>query len=424
MGFSQNAEEPTMKTAMVTLGCRLNQYETQLLKEMAEDGCLQLTDFNKDPDLIIVNACSVTMNAAQQTRNAVRRARRACPRAIIIVTGCFSPDLCATLKEADRFVSNDDKQLFFAQLFSSQRRSISKFNKHTRAHVKIQTGCNRFCTYCIVPYLRSRERSRSPREIRGEITSLVQHGFSEITLTGIHIGRYRYGQTNLVDLLRDIENIGGLHRIRLSSLNPEEISERFIVTIASSQKICRHIHISLQSADQVVLRAMGRTYQIADIARRLAMVNAHLPDCGIGADIITGFPYETPQRFEHTYSFIEKLSFTYLHVFRYSPRKGTLAALLPHRVPEREKKRRSALLRELGLQKSIAFRNRYLNKTINVLIESRRDARTNLMVGFSDNYIRVLVPHRAKAAATFRDVRIERINEYETFGTICDNEKR
>ena len=411
-----------MKTTFITLGCRLNQYETQLLKEMAEDGPYELTDLNNNPELIIVNACSVTMNAAQQARNAVRKARRAYPHATIIVTGCFPSNISTALQEADRFVSNDEKQQFFARLFSSRRRSITKFDKHTRAHVKIQTGCNHFCTYCIVPYLRSREQSRPSQEICTEIASLVQHGFSEVTLTGIHIGRYRYAQRDLVTLLQDLETLEGLQRIRLSSLNPEEISDRFISMLTSSRKICHHIHISLQSADQEVLRAMGRTYQISDIERKIKMIASQIPDCGIGADIITGFPHETEPRFKHTYNFIEALPFTYLHVFRYSPRKRTLAALLTNKVPEREKKKRSALLRHLGLRKSIEFRRRYLNKILNVLIESKRDKQTNLMVGFSDNYIRVLMPKKKKVAATFQNVLIERIDEYETFGTICENE--
>lgn len=406
-----------MKIAMITFGCRLNQYETQLLKEMAEEHH-HIIDLRSMPELVIVNACSVTMNAAQQVRNAVRRARRASPDATIIVTGCFHRDTPSRLREADRFVPNEEKHLFFARLFSSQKRSISKFDRHTRAHVKIQTGCNHFCTYCIVPYLRNREESRSPHRIRSEITSLVRHGYREITLTGIHIGKYRYKQMDLVDLLQELETIEGIRRIRLSSLNPEEISNRFIEAFASSKKICHHLHISLQSADEDVLRAMGRSYRIPEIEEKIKRIIRKVPDCGIGADIITGFPHETTLRFENTCNFIESLPFTYLHVFRYSPRKGTLAALFPNRVAEKEKKRRSSLLRELALRKSIQFRNRYLRKTLNVLIESKRDRQTNRMVGFSGNYIRVLIPHEPDAAGTFKDVLIERIDQHETFGAL------
>lgn len=410
-----------MKTAMVTFGCRLNQYESQLLKEMAEDGRYQLTTMGDDPELIIVHGCSVTMNAAQQARNAVRKARRAHPDATIILTGCFPRDTFTVLPEADRFVPNEEKRLFFSRLFSSKRSSITGFHDHTRAHVKIQTGCNHFCTYCIVPYLRNRERSRAPREICAEISALVQHGFCEITLTGIHIGRYHHGQDDLVNLLEEIEAVKGLQRIRLSSLNPEELSDRLIRTLASSEKLCHHIHISLQSADQQVLRAMRRTYGISDIARKLETLVNQVPDCGIGADIITGFPSETDARFNNTYAFINGMPFTYLHVFRYSPRKGTLAALLPDKVPEKEKKRRSELLRHLGLSKSMQFRSRYLNKTISVLVESKRDSKTDLSVGFSGNYIRVLIPPQQCPGATFRNVMIERIDGYDTFGVIRGN---
>ncbi len=406
-----------MRIAIVTFGCRLNQYETELLKEMAEEHH-QIIPLEQKPELIIVNACSVTMNAAQQVRNAIRRAHRASPDGTIIVTGCFPGDMHSKMYEVDRFVANEEKYVFFSRLFASKKRLISKFNSHTRAHVKIQTGCNHFCTYCIVPYLRNAEQSRSPDEIRREITSLVQHGYAEVTLTGIHIGRYCYGTMDLVDLLKDLETANGLKRIRLSSLNPEELSDRFITLLASSSKICHHIHISLQSADDYTLHAMGRTYKISEIEERLNRIAHMIPDCGIGADIITGFPGETAQRFDHTFQFIKKLPFTYLHVFRYSPRKGTLAALFPEKVPEKEKKRRSALLRELALKKSITFRNSFLQKPLNVLIESKRDTQTDCMVGFSANYIRVLIPPEPEAVGAFRDVLIERIDEYETYGTL------
>jgi threonylcarbamoyladenosine tRNA methylthiotransferase MtaB len=408
-----------MKIAFQTLGCRLNQYDTQLLREMARDAQYEVTNLHNNPELVIVNSCSVTMNAAQQARNAVRRARRASPCATIIVTGCFPPDASEMLHEADRFVNNREKQHFFNTLFSSRRHSITRFDRHTRAHVKIQTGCNHFCTYCTVPYLRDRERSRSPGEIVAEISALVAHGFREITLTGIHIGRYQYGGKNLVGLLEDITTIEGLRRIRLSSLNPEEISEHLIETMAASSTICHHIHMSLQSADEDILHAMRRDYSMESVAGKLALISSQMPDCGIGADTIVGFPGETEHRFQHTHSFIESMPFTYLHVFRYSPRKGTLAALYPQRVPEKEKKRRGALLRQLGLRKSIAFRTRYRNQTITVLIESKRDKKTNFMVGFSGNYIRILIPPRAKMPGTFQNVLIENIDQYDTFGTFC-----
>jgi threonylcarbamoyladenosine tRNA methylthiotransferase MtaB len=410
-----------MKISFLTLGCRLNQYETQLLREMAEDTAHALVHYDDDPDLIIVNACSVTMNAVQQTRNLVRRSRRASPDATIILTGCFPDEIAAALPEAHRFIPNERKFEFFGQLFPSKREHISRFSRHTRALVKIQTGCNHFCTYCIVPYLRGKERSRPVQEIHREIVSLVQNGFSEITLTGIHIGRYHSDDCDLVGLLRSMEAIPGLKRVRLSSLNPEEVSDRLIEVLSSSDMFCHHLHISLQTGDRDILHAMGRDYQIENLTRTLRLLTSRVPDFGIGADIITGFPGETELKFQTTFDFISHMPFTYLHVFRYSPRRNTLAALISQKVPEQEKRRRSSLLRQLGLRKSIEFRNRYLGKNLKVLIESKRDKHTNLMVGFSGNYIRVLVQERKNVAETFQDVKIERIEAYDTYGTICQN---
>jgi len=319
------------------------------------------------------------------------------------------------------YVTNSKKTSYFENFFSLRKNSISKFDEHTRAFVKIQTGCNSFCSYCIVPYLRDKEYSRPMEDIHNEITALVKNGFKEITLTGVHIGRYIYRGKNLVKLLIEIENIKGLERIRLGSLNPDEICDELINLVSTSPKICHHFHISLQSADEKILQAMGRNYNPSDIACKLIGIKKIIDDCGIGADIITGFPGEQELEFQNTYSYIKDLPFTYLHVFRYSPRKRTLAAIFPDTINELEKKRRSALLRELGLKKSIEFRKRYINKDLRVLMETKRDRLTKMMVGFSGNYIRVLIPETENGKNKFMNVLIERITGYDTYGRILTN---
>lgn len=409
-----------MKISFKTLGCKLNQYETQLLREMAEDSPFATASFVNGADIYVINMCSVTMNAVQQSRNIIRRARRMSQNARIIVTGCYPVEM-ENLPEVDTFVPNTQKHSFFQRLFNSQKTCISTFNNHTRAFVKIQTGCNKFCSYCIVPYLRKNEHSRPHDEIRKEITSLIRNRFKEITLTGVHIGRYNDNGRDLVQLLKEIEHIPNLEKIRLSSLNPEEITNELIDTVVSSSKICHHFHLSLQSGDRNVLDSMGRNYEPAYSAGLITRIKNQMSDCGIGADVIIGFPSETAQRFQNTYNFIRNLPFTYLHVFRYSPRKGTLAAILPNTVHEKEKKERSAMLRELALLKSIDFRNHYRNKVLTVLVEAKRDKLTNMMVAFSGNYIRVLIPPVRNCGGEFRRVRIEKIDGYDTYGLLCSD---
>jgi len=411
-----------MRIAFNTLGCKLNQYDTELLREMAEDAFYEITDFNDTADIYVINTCSVTMNATQQSRNMVRRARRRSNKAKIIVTGCFPEKMRDELQETDIYVPNSEKNIFFENFFGLKKKNISNFAEHTRAFVKIQTGCNRFCSYCIVPYLRGREFSRPLDEITEEVSNLIENGFVEISITGVHIGRYNYNGSNLITLLKNIESIEGLERIRLGSLNPEEITDELIDYVSHSQKLCHHFHISLQSGDNKILKSMGRKYSSSEVSRKIIGIKKLTPDCGIGADIITGFPAEGELEFQNTYNFISELPFTYLHIFRYSERKGTLAAVFPEKVDESDKKERSKLLRELGLKKSITFRKRYIGKDLKVLIESKRDRLTKRMVGFSGNYIRVLVPEQPNIESEYSNVRIEKVEGYDTYGRITKME--
>jgi threonylcarbamoyladenosine tRNA methylthiotransferase MtaB len=407
-----------MKIAFKTLGCKLNQYDTQLLIETARDSSFRIVDFDNTADIYVVNACAVTMNAVKESRNMVRRARRRSKNSKIIVTGCFPEEMKRDIQETDIFVDISKRDSFFRNLFDSGKRNISNFYKHTRAFVKIQTGCNRFCSYCIIPYLRGKEYSRPVDEIKDEIQALVRNGFKEISLTGVHIGRYNYKKYKLPELLKEIEAIEGLHRIRLGSLNPEEISNELIKTVADSHKVCNHFHISLQSGNRKIIKLMGRDYDPVDFSQKLKQIKSYMPDCSIGVDIITGFPSETRERFQSTYNYISENPFNYLHVFRYSPRKNTLAAMFPHQVKEINKKKRSALLRKLGNNKSRNFREKFVGKDIEVLVESKQDNSTNMLVGFSSNYIRVLFPPHKNCKNSFKTVRIQRVQGCNTYGKI------
>ncbi|OQX54934.1 MAG: tRNA (N(6)-L-threonylcarbamoyladenosine(37)-C(2))-methylthiotransferase MtaB [Candidatus Cloacimonas sp. 4484_209] len=410
-----------MKIAFNTLGCKLNQYETELIKEMAEEASFEIVNFNSNADIYVINTCSVTMSADKQSRNLIRRVRRRTKKAKIIVTGCFSKNNKNLLSKSDIYVANKDKYHFFKSFFGTKKDSINKFSNHTRAFVKIQTGCNRFCSYCIVPYLRGKESSRAPSSIINEIRTLVDNGFKEIIITGVHIGRYNFNGENLTSLLKLIENIEGLQRIRLGSLNPEEMEDELLLYISSSEKVCHHFHISLQSGSKKILKLMGRDYTPYEVAKKIEKINRLMDDCAIGADIITGFPFEGDNEFDETYNFINKLPFAYLHVFRYSLRANTLASVFPMQINEKLKKQRSAILRELGLKKSIIFRKQFIDKNTEVLIETKKDRTTDMMVGFTGNYIRVLLPQAENCGNTLKTVKIKKIVGYDTYGNIVDN---
>lgn len=399
-----------MKTvSFYTLGCKLNQAETAMLAEQFERGGFQLTPFGEPVDICVINTCTVTARSDYRCQQMIRKARKKSPAAQIAVVGCYaqlSPDKIQALEGVD-YILGSDKKFDLLKICQGEDRNHGllfkpstnesymspgpgNFWDHTRAFLKIQDGCDNFCAYCIVPLARGKSRSDSIDHILKMAGELVARGHLEIILTGVHIGRYGRDLkpvTNLLELLRELESIPDLKRIRLSSVEPLEISPDLIEWVARSEKICHHFHIPLQSGDDAILSRMDRNYSSKaynDIIQRLKNL---IPDCGIGTDIMVGFPGENEQNFQTTLRVVEQLPFTYLHVFSFSPRPGTKAFGLPGRVPPQEIKRRSEKLRKIGKKKKNNFYQELIGQKLKVLWEEK--AKGNLMFGFSDNYARV-----------------------------------
>jgi len=296
---------------------------------------------------------------------------------------------------------------------------ITKFGKRTRAFVKIQDGCDAFCAYCIVPFARGRSRSLHPRTVVERTESLREKGYREVVLSGIHIGRY--GQdlspaTSLSSLLRALDTPLGVERLRLSSIEPMELSESLVAHMATAEHICPHLHIPLQSGDNAVLKAMNRPYTAQDYRDLIHHIVQAIPNVSIGMDVMGGFPGETDKAFENTCRLIEALPVAYLHVFPFSLRKGTAAQRLPHHVPKKAQKKRCQYLRELGESKRRGFYQRFVGSTLGVLVEGKRDKRTNLLKGFTENYIPVLLEGDDRLFHQIVQARIVRIKDGRVFG--------
>ena len=404
-----------MKVALATLGCKVNQYESAGILEALEERGFSIVPFGAEADCYVINTCTVTGRSDCQSRQLIRRAARANPGASIIVTGCYAriaPGDIEKIGAATRIV--ETKAAIPEMLQRIADGSVEeawrdpgtegapcelhprKFPGHTRAFLKIQDGCNSFCAYCIVPYARGRCRSLPEKEVLDRIGELGRAGFREIVLTGIHLGAYGRDlrpASSLLAILNGAEAMRPAARLRLSSIEPGEVTDETIAFFRTSRALCRHLHIPLQSGSDDVLRRMGRPYDAAFFWDRLERIWRAVPDMAIGLDVMAGFPGEDEEAFNRTVRLIEDLPVAYLHVFPYSDRPGTAAAAMPGKVGEKEKKSRAERLRNLGKRKRAAFAGRFVGKTLSVLIEGG-DGPGGLMKGFSDHYIPVLVRTR------------------------------
>ena len=400
--------------AVATLGCKVNQYESAGILEALLKEEFSLVPFTTKADYYIINTCTVTGRADYQSRQLIRRASRRNPGASIIVTGCYAqiaPDELASIPGVSVVTGNAEKEkipVILQEMVNGKKQTlvgnirqareisrlpVTRFSGHTRAFLKIQDGCNSFCSFCIVPFVRGRSRSLPEDEVMDQIAMLSQAGHREVVLTGIHLGAY--GQdlsppTNLLHLLRSIQKHRTVERLRLSSIEPSEITDEMISFMREVKTICRHLHIPLQSGDDGILSIMGRDYDTGFFRRLLKKFWHAIPDIAIGTDVMVGFPGEGDDEFGNTLRLIEELPLAYLHVFPYSERPGTHAAKLPGRVRETEKKRRVAILRDLGKQKRDTFAERFKGKKLSVLIETEKDS-AGFMRGLSDNYIPVVI---------------------------------
>jgi threonylcarbamoyladenosine tRNA methylthiotransferase MtaB len=406
-----------MKTvALATLGCKVNQCESAYLEEILCKSNFRIRPFTEEADLYCINTCAVTSRAAMQSRQLIRRAARLKGEAKIVVMGCYAqiaaeeisaiPGVTHVLGTSEKLALLDYISLggecTSPSIHLENARNapdptplvFSAFSHRTRAFLKAQDGCDAFCSYCIVPYARGRSRSISLMSILEQVKKFLDNGYQEIVLTGIHLGQWGFDlkpQQELIGLLRAILGHCPPSRLRLSSLEPGEISADLLALIASEPKICPHLHIPLQSGDATILDRMNRHYH-PNFYRQIVLEAIHrIPDLAVGVDVMVGFPGETEERFQNTYRLIESLPIAYLHIFPFAPRPGTPAAAMEEKISPAVIRQRCQLLRELDKIKRLTFQNRFLGKVRPVLVENRQDKATGLLCGFSDNYLPVLV---------------------------------
>jgi len=406
----------TFRTA--TLGCKVNQYETREIEELLERGGLACAAEGAAADLVVVNTCIVTAEAARQSRQAVRRLARENPGARLVVTGCYATgpergDLEAIDGIALVAGDKDDLQRRLAQELGldadSLPRGISRFAGHTRAWVKIQDGCDQFCTYCIVPHARPKLTSRPAGEVVDEVRRLCASGHREVVLSGIHLGRY--GEDlglpgALPELVERLAGLGQLGRVRLSSIEAPEVTGALLdVMAAHRDRVCPHLHLPLQSGDDGVLRAMGRPYTAAEFLERVARARDLVPHLALTGDVIAGFPGESDAALERTCEVVLRAAFSRLHVFPYSPRAGTPAAEMADQVPAGEKRCRAERLRQLGRELATEFAARLVGRRVTVLVEQvTGNAGGAHAEGFDEHYVRTHVALAAGAAARRGDL--------------------
>ncbi|UCB57492.1 MAG: tRNA (N(6)-L-threonylcarbamoyladenosine(37)-C(2))-methylthiotransferase MtaB [Candidatus Omnitrophota bacterium] len=408
-----------------TLGCKVNQYETQGLRELLLEAAFK-EEKGKKADIYIVNTCTVTDEADRDSRRLIRGAFRLNPESRIIVTGCYANEVpldILGMSDKIHILPNQQKHRIIDFLSSTNYElrttnngkftplKISDFKGHERAFVKIQDGCSNFCSYCKVPLVRGVSRSRPQKEIIAECKRLVKRGFKEIVLTGICLGAYRYRDIELAQALEALENIKGEFRLRLSSIEPNLISNKLIEIMANSKRICPHLHIPLQSGDNNILKKMNRRYSIKDYLSLITKLNKKIKNIAITTDVLVGFPQEKEKNFRNTMRALKEICPLRTHVFSFSPRAKTAAFNLEGHIEKEVVKARADLLKKVASACSYKFRKRFLGKRLEVLIESQRDKKSSSFCGYSENYIRIIVENADKKDInSLREVKVKTVD--------------
>lgn len=411
--------------ALITLGCKVNQYDTQAMQEVMLRNGYTVVGENDPADVCIINTCTVTNVADQKARQVIRRAVRKNPEAEVLVTGCYAEsdrEAIEAIPGVSLVFGNREKadlQKYLDVVHESWKEkdrspllqieaihhdavrehanfsmSVSEAGKHTRALIKVQDGCSAFCSYCIIPHVRGRMTSRSLPDIVQEAEQIAANGYKEIVITGVHLGAYGLDtdrQTTIADILEHIHPTEGIERIRFSSIEAMNFPPDLVDRMATLPKCMPHFHLPLQSGSDKILRQMRRRYTRAEFSRLVEKLHTSFPDVGITTDVMVGFPGETDTDFEDSLQFVEEIGFNQLHVFRYSPRRGTPAADYADHVPPHVSAERSKVMIALGKQLGEKFRQRLIGKTMNVLIEDSHEGRNGHLAGFTENYLRVLI---------------------------------
>lgn len=436
------------RAALHNLGCKVNSYETEAMQQMLENAGYEIVPFTECADVYVINTCSVTNIADRKSRQMLHKAKKENPDSIVVAAGCYvqtSPEQALEDKAIDIIIGNNrkhelieilDRYLQQREKGQAEEREVEnreseqeyRFHikdishqgeayeemyleqtaEHTRAFLKVQDGCNQFCSYCIIPYARGRVRSRKAEEVVKEVTALAANGYQEVVLTGIHLSSYGidYGG-NLLQLIRKVHEIDGIRRIRLGSLEPNIITEEFVKAIAALPKVCPHFHLSLQSGCDDTLKRMNRKYDTDSYAAKCELLRAYYEHPAITTDVIVGFPGETEEEFLETKDFLEKIRFYEMHIFKYSKRKGTRAARMEHQIPEEVKAQRSGILLEQERTMSEEFRNYYIGKEVEVLLEEAFTYQgKNYFTGYTKEYVKVAVETDENLENCFRKGKI------------------
>ncbi len=433
-----------MKTVSFhTLGCKLNFAETSTVERQFVERGFQIVGFHEQTEICVINTCSVTQRTDKECRQIIRGALRMSPNAFVVVTGCYAQlkpeeiaripgvDLVLGTNEkfkifdyADGFIKNNHPSIFvspISEIESFGPASSFDTDGRTRAFLKVQDGCDYTCSFCVIPFARGASRSEPLEVTVAQATELVRQGYKEIVLTGVNVGDYgKKYVTSIFVLLKELDKIDGICRVRISSIEPNLLKRDMIEYIAQSEKVCHHFHIPLQSGHNEILRLMQRRYTVEHYYRLIHTIKELIPDCGIGVDVIVGFPGETNAYFEETYRFIRELPIAYLHVFSYSERLDTGALNLPGSVDPKIRHERSERLRMLGAKKKYQFYSEILGKTLPVLLE--REKKEGRMFGFTDNYVRVSVEYDQHLVNEIADVKLMGIADNVAVGEVMERE--
>lgn len=386
-------EKKTFRLA--TLGCRTNQYETQAYRDQLLAMGYQEAEEGEAAELCIVNTCTVTDSADQSSRHQIRKLIRQNPGGRVVVTGCSAerrPDLIQQIGGVTRVVPNAAKERLVADLFPEEEIpefSIKRFEAHTRAFVKVQDGCNSYCTYCIIPYVRGRSRSRKIEDIVREVESLVESGYKEVVITGINVGDFEDAGKGLADLVRAVDDVSGIARVRISSIDPDEVDDNLMDAVINGKHTCNSLHLVLQSGSNVVLKRMNRKYTRQIFLESVEKLKKASPDFTFTTDVIVGFPGETESDFQETLDVIRQVQFAKVHMFPYSPRERTRAALYPHQISQEVMEERRNHVLRLAEEVAFKLRNEYVGRTMSVLTESGEG---EFLMGHTENFLSVKLP--------------------------------
>ena len=421
------------KVAFITLGCKVNQYESNAMAQKFIEAGYNICDIKEKPDIVVVNTCTVTNIADRKSRQILRRAKEENKDTIVVATGCYvqiAKDKVDEMEEIDLSLGNveKDKIVEIVEDYINENKKLEQiadvnkekdylefgqvtFTEKTRATIKIQDGCNNFCSYCLIPYARGRIRSRRKENILEEATKIAKGGIKEIVLTGIHISSYEIDfedeNYRLIDLLEDLNKIEGLERIRLGSLEPTIVTEEFASRLAKLEKICNQFHLSLQSGCDETLKRMNRKYTCKQFKNCTEILRKYFEDVNLTTDVIVGFPGETEEEFNKTYEFLKEIKFYKMHIFKYSPREGTVAFKMKDQIDGNIKEERSNKLIELSNKFQKEYNEKYLGKNLQVLFEEQTNG---IWSGYTKNYIKVNVKSDEDLENKIVNVTLEKIN--------------